>query len=367
MSSNESKLKEYEAKINQQVEYINIIESKLNNLYSSYSWRITRPLRLIELLANKIFHKVITVKESHRKKKLLKAAGVQPSVIIYMDGGFASQIFQYALGINIEKNGGRPIKFDLSWYKKHGMALDGINKREFLLLKLFPSLDFIEATAEEIELHKKHFSIYNKDIFIYNDNLKNNKAPVYIHPYYSHWKYILPVINDVRKRFDFSNLHLSNENKLLLYNISKTDESVAVHIRRGDYINIGMDICTPKYYINSIKHIKKKLNSKNIKVFFFSNDPVWVNDNIAPLMPNDIDYEIIDKNDEDNGFIDLYLISSCKHQISSNSSFGYLGSLFNDYPNKIVIMPNKWYAEENTSNKGSSYAHIYPGSTVIDV
>jgi hypothetical protein len=41
-------------------------------------------------------------------------------------------------------------------------------------------------------------------------------------------------------------------------------------------------------------------------------------------------------------YIDFHLLSLCKHQIISNSSFGWWTAWLNQNPNKIVITPQEW-------------------------
>jgi hypothetical protein len=91
----------------------------------------------------------------------------------------------------------------------------------------------------------------------------------------------------------------------------------------------------------------------------------WVKKHIVNKLPSNIEYSFIENNDNDTGFIDLYLISKCTHQISSNSSFGIWGGLLNQNKNKIVVIPDRWYPKTNNFNYGSETAFQFPGWIVI--
>ena len=63
------------------------------------------------------------------------------------------------------------------------------------------------------------------------------------------------------------------------------------------------------------------------------------NDDIRKLRDRFI---LIEANDEYTSYLDMFLLSKCKHNILSNSSFSWWGAWINDNPDKIVIAPNTW-------------------------
>lgn len=57
-------------------------------------------------------------------------------------------------------------------------------------------------------------------------------------------------------------------------------------------------------------------------------------------------------------YIDLYLLSYCKHNIITNSSFGWWGAWLNRNPDKIVIRPHIWI-------KGLSTQDVCPKEWIV--
>ena len=91
----------------------------------------------------------------------------------------------------------------------------------------------------------------------------------------------------------------------------------------------------------------------------------WVKEQIIPELSDDVKFTFVDANDNDTGYIDLYLISKCKHTISSNSSFGYYGGLLNENLEKVVIIPNKWVLADEEYLVGHETAHEVPGWIIL--
>jgi len=119
--------------------------------------------------------------------------------------------------------------------------------------------------------------------------------------------------------------------------------SVAVHVRRGDYLrpdtyeNFGR-FCTKEYYIKAIDEIKKRL--PEAKFYFFSDDIDYVKAEFPIEGASFVDW-----NKDSDSWQDMYLMSRCKNHIIANSTFSYWAAQLsvNNNENHIVIAPKKWY------------------------
>ncbi len=161
------------------------------------------------------------------------------------------------------------------------------------------------------------------------------------------------VIDVIRQRFNLDYNLLPQIKKIkcnfeFYKKIIKSKCSIAIHIRRGDYIGIlkrdNKQFPNENYFLNAMENVKLYLNKsyKDIDFFFFSNDMPWVRNKIIPKLDSDINYTLVDCNDEKYGFLDFYLISKAHHQISSVGRFCNTAyRVFNTYENKILITPNK--------------------------
>jgi hypothetical protein len=113
--------------------------------------------------------------------------------------------------------------------------------------------------------------------------------------------------------------------------------SVAVHMRRGDFISYGrlIDI---SYHQISIEEMRCKV--KDPTFFVFSDDIQWCRENFLTMGFNINDNIVyVDGNSGLNNYKDMQLMSYCQNMIIVNSSFSYLASLLNQNPNKYIINP----------------------------
>lgn len=118
-------------------------------------------------------------------------------------------------------------------------------------------------------------------------------------------------------------------------------ETISLHVRRGDYVNNTNNHppCSLDYYNEAINTIGNGL------VLVFSDDIEWCKNtfkgNRFVFIENEKDY------------IELYLMSMCKNNVISNSSFSWWGAWLNNNLNKKVVGPKRWfgpYIRHNTND-----------------
>lgn len=112
--------------------------------------------------------------------------------------------------------------------------------------------------------------------------------------------------------------------------------TLSIHVRRGDYINLSQHHPTSgiEYYATAARYITDRIQVDNYVVF--SDDIEYCKVLFGDL--KDITYI-----EREKDYIDLYLMSLCKHNIITNSTFSWWGAWLNQNPDKIVIAPQQWF------------------------
>ena len=182
------------------------------------------------------------------------------------------------------------------------------------------------------------FKVLRKRNLVFNPKVLTLPDNTYLDGYWQSPKFFEEIREILIKDLTLANPSSSAE--ILQTKIQQTN-SVAIHVRRGDYIKNPIvlkefGICSDQYYTKAVKHILKNVDDSLF--FVFSDDINWVKENIA--LPNSTVY-IDDPNLTD--VEELILMSKCKHNIIANSSFSWWGAWLNTNANKIAIAPTPWF------------------------
>lgn len=134
---------------------------------------------------------------------------------------------------------------------------------------------------------------------------------------------------------------LSSEYKSYANEIISRD-SIAIHIRRGDYVKPGSvyaDLSSTDYYDKAIKVALEKY--PNAHLYFFSDDLEFVKAHF--------DYanaHYVDCNRGADSYLDISLMSLAKVNIMANSTFSYWGA-YMGHERKLVIYPKMWFIKSS--------------------
>lgn len=269
--------------------------------------------------------------------------------LIKMTGGLGNQMFIYAFYLQMKKRF-PDIRIDLSdmmhYHVHHGYEMNhvfNLPKDEFCIPQTLKKvLEFLFfKTLIERKL-KNPFEQYKQ---------RPLWPLVYYKGFYQSERYFEEIQDKVRQAFTFNESLINAQSKAMLRQLATDENSVSIHIRRGDYLQAKHwattgCICQLPYYHNAIAEIKQRIKEPHFYVF--SDDLEWVKENLS------LDHATyIDWNTGADSWQDMMLMSHCRNHIICNSTFSWWGAWLNPNPQKAVVMPEKWFVNTPTP-------HIFP-------
>lgn len=269
-------------------------------------------------------------------------------IIIRVMGGLGNQMQQYALYEKF-KALGKETRLDTLWFDNASMQ-EKVLARRSLELRLFDNLTFEACTPQEREtllgkegffnkLERKLFPSKNKHFYesemFHPEILELDNA--YLEGHWACEKYYHDIMPLLQSKIIFPKMDNIQNNKLK--NKMKSENSVSIHIRRGDYLdpeNAAMfgGICTDSYYKSAEGYMRDRVTNPHF--YLFSDDPAYLREHYKGE-----EYTVVDWNHGADSFYDMELMSCCKHNICANSTFSFWGARLNKTAEKIVIRPVK--------------------------
>lgn len=160
-------------------------------------------------------------------------------------------------------------------------------------------------------------------------------SPTYFQGYYFSLEYYDDIRPVLQKEFQLKKpMCLPRDLKRVLQN----ENTVSVHIRRGDFTRLSQNI-GKAYYTRAVEQIKRRVASPVFLIF--SDEIKWVMENL------DLDGDKIYISDM--GFADyeeFTIMKHCRHHILANSTFGYWAAYLNPNLDKVVYYPKTWEKQE---------------------
>lgn len=272
-------------------------------------------------------------------------------ITIKLIGGLGNQMFQYACARRLALKRGVKLKFDLTFllhrlprnnftFRNYELGVFNIEESFTFLSKIafyFNNLAFIASFIKSrlIKFFYPGYRVEEVDPRYFESRILDLGKDVYLSGQWAHEKYFFDIKEVIRQDFTFKN-PLDEKNKELADMINSTN-SISLHIRRGDCVGSEIDekrnLC---YYQEACDYILK--NISNPVFFIFSDDSNWVKKNLKISAK----YIVVDCNKGRDSYLDMKLMSLCKHNIMANSTFSWWGAWLNANQQKIVVAPKQW-------------------------
>jgi hypothetical protein len=282
-------------------------------------------------------------------------------IIVQLKGGLGNQLFQYAAARAISERQHSEVMLELNTYNQKGLKA-----HEFYALKYFKiNAGIINNSDVELFYSNNIFrkvqrkvmrlmgkgkirQIYEKKQFIFDPKIFMYTGNIYLRGYWQSEKYFKNIEDIIRTELSLNDL-LTPKTLEIAEEIRTKNNTVSLHIRRGDYITDAktynvLGLCSLDYYKKCVSSLAKELGGLNLYVF--SDDLAWVKENLI------CDYPLyfVDHGDIEYAYEDMYLMSLCEHNIIANSSFSWWGAWLNKNKDKIVFAPQKWIVNAKTTD-----------------
>jgi hypothetical protein len=280
-------------------------------------------------------------------------------IIVQIKGGLGNQLFQYSSAKALSLYKQVPLKLDLSYFESTGKKTD---LTHFQLpetaagnaeLQLYYDRSIFQRAFQNL-LPPARRSVYKEPFFHYDPRFFRVKDDVMLKGLRQSEKYFIDYQPEIRRLLTLKDEIVKGVTSF--GNELNTGETVAIHVRRGDYLTKValhvLGLVEKKYYIKAYEAIAKKISSP--QVYYFSDDIEWVEKELVPVIPG----KLISQQQPTNHLEDFFLMSKCKHNIIANSSFSWWAAWLNNNPGKIVVAPAKWF---NTGGPKDTQDLVPPG------
>lgn len=276
-------------------------------------------------------------------------------IIISICGGLGNQMFEYAFccmvkhvypNVKIKLDIMNTLSADHNGYELRRVF--GIEEEECTLEELkqlsdiypvngphYKFINFLEKIRNRLIGHRES-CLVQRDLTAYEDrffHLDMSKSYYFFGVFANH-QFFDEIEDEIRRVYQFP--QITDDSNMRWSDEIITSESVGIHIRHGDYVTWGLELVPEEFYRKAIDYMREHIPYKELKYFVFTDDPVY-----AKEVYNDIEnLYVVEGNVGENSYIDMQLMSLCKHNITANSTFSFWGAYLNQNPSKIVVAPD---------------------------
>lgn len=272
-------------------------------------------------------------------------------IVSTITDGFGNQLFMYACGYAMARRHKEKLALDTTYLATSNLReyeLGGLRVEYDKMYSINKSLPYFLKVVLRKAIHvcmSLRFMQYREiQAWHYDGALFQATGSCRLKGYWQCEKYFKDYRNEILKMLSLS-YEPTVSFKELLSKIQNTN-SISVHVRRGDYVSLGICL-SDVYYKTAIRLMSEKVNAPDFYVF--SDDMEYAQglfEGIDNAKINFVKYEARNATIED-----FLLMKSCLHNITANSSYSWWGAWANENNEKIVVCPKRepkddFYPEE---------------------
>jgi hypothetical protein len=282
-------------------------------------------------------------------------------VIVAIHGGLGNQLFQVAAALYLEAKRCGPVRMD-----GHFLAADG-DQRRLAVTRIVCGLTESDSVLHSLARTVRWIADRSPSRRVFWDNqfVRYVRDPadgtlgaldrsvgarlIILDGYWQYGLHSETLISSMRGRL-IQSFSTSSDPGVLAAR-AQSVESVAVHVRRGDYVHDEKTasfhgVCDLGYYERAAAHIETEVNVESY--FVFSDEIGWARENLRfdrPTVYVNSDGALTDTEE-------FVMMSRCRHFIIANSTFSWWAARLSDAPGKRVVAPLKWFSEPKAMERG---------------
>ncbi len=161
----------------------------------------------------------------------------------------------------------------------------------------------------------------------------------YVDGYWQDEAYFTDTFQTVIDELQFTQLHHYPKVTKLAQTM-QNQESVSVHLRCGDYLNSDYDVLNAEYYRKALEHLRTLTTIE--QVYVFSDDV----EKAKGFLAESINAVFVEGHQGNEDWLDMYLMSQCKHHVLANSSFSTWAAYIGNTESSITIYPSKYTKQD---------------------
>ena len=273
------------------------------------------------------------------------------TVVVRLRGGLGNQMFQYVAGLSLAHKNNCKLMLDQTLcltdprrpYSLDQWGIKAVGLNPFLIKSRLCFIEVNKFLGNLLPLSKCLGTTYFEKGFGYDSGLYEQKGLTFISGYWQSCRYFKNIEVHLRHSFSFSNESFTGKSTLLSALSEKN--SIAVHVRRGDYVSHAE--ANVKHGVQSLAYYRKAIAIAQAaggnKVFYFSDDPQWVKERLMRYCHG----VVVSGNDSMSDAQEMWLMSRANHHVIANSTFSWWAAWLGKKEGQCVVVPKQWFAHSD--------------------